>query len=176
MLFRSIYFKDKWKSPDDFFEITYVTVPGFCPKCAGQTSLDDISYDVQGHLKTARNEKLLLQNLEKFTVTELGSNPFHSFVGTTIVALLGEKISDPDFLTTKLIQEINQSLQKLGDLQNQYRQSGRNLTDGEQLESVDNIQVNFDENDPTILRADITVSSKSGKPVSFAQYLKTPEA
>jgi len=172
---RMISFKDKWRSPSDIFEVTYVTRPNFCPKCRGQKSIDDISYDIKGHLKIARDERLLLQNLEKFTVTEINSNPFHAFIGTALVSLLGDKISDPDFLTTKLIQEINASLKKLADLQGQYVRSGREMTDGERLDSIEDVRVNFDENDPTILRADITVSSKSGKALSFAQYLKTPE-
>lgn len=172
---RMIFFKQKWRSPSDYFEVTYVTFKETCTKCMGRTFLDDISYNVRGELYLSRDERLLLQNMEKFTITEIGSNPFHDFIGTSLVSLLGEKISDPDFLTNKIIQEINQSLTKFSDLQNQYRLAGRTLTEGEQLDSIDDIQVNFDEDDPTILRTDITVSSKSGKSVSFSQYLQLPE-
>lgn len=172
---RMVYFKQKWGSFSDYFEITYITYKESCSKCMGRTILDDISYDVKGQLVLARNEKLLLQNMEKFTVTQLGSNPFHDFIGTSLVALLGEKISDPDFLTNKIIQEINQSLTKFSDLQDQYRNAGRSLTDGEQLDSIDDIQVLFDEDDPTILRTDVTASAKSGKTVNFSQFLQLPE-
>jgi hypothetical protein len=91
---RMIYLKKKWKSTEDFFEISYVTLKGFCPKCVGLGEIDDISYDVRGGLLSIRDENLLLQNMEKFTVTNLQSNPFHLFIGTSLVKLLGQKIGD----------------------------------------------------------------------------------
>jgi len=173
---RMIYLKSKWRQPKDFFEVTYITIKNYCSKCVGLETLDDTSYNVKGQLIEARDEKLLLQNLEKFTVTEIRSNPFHSFIGTSLVSLLGERISDLDFLSTKITQEINSSLQKFSDMQNQYKQAGRTLTDGETLESIDRIEVNQDENDPTILRADVTCTAKSGKTIMYSQYIRTVEA
>jgi len=73
-----IQFKDKWRSITDYFEISYITLPNFCPKCSGINFYDDISYDVSGDLFTIRDEKLLMQNVEKFTVTKINSNPFHT--------------------------------------------------------------------------------------------------
>lgn len=170
---RMVYLRSKWRQPRDFFEISYNTISSYCSKCTGLNTLDDISYNVKGRLNTSRDEKLLLQNLEKFTVTEIKSNPFHSFIGTSLVSLLGEKVSDLDFLSTKITQEINASLQKLSDMQNQYKQAGRTLTDGETLESIDNIQVEQDEDDLTVLRVDVTCKAKSGKSVVYTQYLRT---
>jgi len=172
---RMIYFKDKWSTVEDFFEVTYVTLRSFCPRCIGLKVLDDISYDVRGALINVRDEKLLLQNLEKFTVTEVESNPFHNFIGTSLISLIGEKIIDVNFLTTKIIQEINATLEKLRDLQVQYKATGRDVTDGELLETIENVEVKIDEEDPTVLRADVTVTAKSGKSVDFVQYLKIPE-
>jgi len=173
---RMIQFKEKWKSPSDFFEISYTTIRSFCPKCTGLEVLDDISYDVRGRWLLARDEKLLLQNLEKFTVTEITSNPFHNFVGTSLVSLLGKTISDIDFLVTQITQEINNSLKKLSDLQSQYIFAGRTMTDGEILDTVENIDVTQDQKDLTVLRADITVTAKSGKSVEYSQFLKITEA
>lgn len=172
---RMIQLKNKWKSPTDFFEISYTTIKGYCPKCVGLEVLDDISYDVKGDLRIIRNEKLLLQNLEKFVVTEIGSNPFHAWMGTGLVNLLGDKILDVNFLTTRVTQEINQVLEKFKDLQEQYRLTGRTMTDGEILDSVQDINVEFDQNDPTILRADISVTARSGKSMEFSQVLQIPE-
>lgn len=172
---RMVYLKEKWRSPGDFFEITYVTLKNTCPKCAGLESIDDISYDVRGGLRKNREEKLLLQNVEKWTVTEIGSNPFHQFIGTSLVTFLGDRVTDINFLATKITQEINLTLQKFADMQNQYRLTGRAITDGETLENVENIQVAPDDDDPTILRADVTVIARSGRSVDFAQYLKIPE-
>lgn len=172
---KMVYFNRKWRSPDDLFEVTYVTMSGFCPKCVALDVLDDISINAKGQLKEVRDERLLLQNMEKFTVTEVRSNPFHVFIGSSLVTLLGEKISDVDFLINRITQEISSSLTKFMDLQEQYRLSGRALTDGEALESIDSIEVTQDVDDPTILRADVECTARSGKPVEFSQTLKIAE-
>lgn len=169
---KMIYFKTKWISPSDYFEVNYITLLNFCPKCVGLKVLNDISYDVRGGLKEIRNEYLLLQNVEKFTITEIQSNPFQPFIGTSLTALIGERIFDINFLVSKITQEINTTLEKFKSLQSQYIQSGRPVTDGETLRSVDNITVVQDRNDPEVLRANITITAASGKTVDFQQVLK----
>jgi len=32
---RKISLKKKWNSIEDFFELSYITISGFCPKCVG---------------------------------------------------------------------------------------------------------------------------------------------
>jgi hypothetical protein len=169
---RVIIFNDPWQQIEDYFEVTYVTLKGFCNKCAGLEYLDDISYDVRGGLSLNRNEYLLLQNLEKFTVTEKVSNPFHTFIGTTLVKLLGQKITDPTFISSRITQEINTTLAILKSLQDQYKSTGRNITDGERLDAVENVKVRFDEEDPSIIRVDVTARAVSGRSVDYSQYLK----
>ncbi len=161
-----------WRQLEDYWEITYVTLKGFCNKCIGLERLDDLSYDVRGNLSLNRNEYLLLQNLEKFTVTEKQSNPFHTFIGTTLVALLGQKISDPTFISNRITQEINSTLGILKSLQDQYRSAGRTMTDGERLDEVENVKVRFDEEDPSIVRVDVTARAVSGKTLDYSQYLQ----
>ena len=167
-----IKFKDKWKSPTDYFETTYVTLPEYCSKCSGIRFIDDISYNVKGDLLTVRDEKLLMQNVEKFTVTRTGSNSFHAFVGTGLVGLIGSKITNAEFLNSQIKSEETRTLQKLQELQTTYQATGRTVTKGELLKSVENIQVTRDADDPTIFRMDVAVMSVSGKTVEFTQYLK----
>jgi hypothetical protein len=169
---RMVHFNEKWRSIEDFFSISYITIKSFCPKCVGLESIDDISYDVRGSLILARDEKLLLQNAEKFTVTEINSNPFHRYVGTALVKLLGQRVTDLNYTSTKITQEISETLGKFKDMQNQYKLSRRVMTDGEILDTVENISVTRDTSDPTIVRATVRLKAKSGKSVDYAQYLK----
>ena len=166
-----IKFKDKWRSPTDYFEISYTTLSGYCSKCAGVNWFDDISYDVRGNLLTVRDEKLLMQNVEKFTVTKINSNSFHVFIGTGLIDLIGTRISNPNFLIAQITNEESRTLQKLQELQSTYQLTGRIVTPGEMLQSIDNIQVSQDD-DPTMLRMDVSVTAQSGKTVEFTQYLK----
>lgn len=169
---RMILFKSKWPSPTDFFEITYITFPTYCSKCNNLRVIDDTSFDVRGQLSTVRDEPLLMQNLEKWTITELRSNPFHAFIGTGLMQVIGQKIMDPDFLSSRISQEIMAALQRFEDMQGQYRLTGRPITNGETLETIENIEVRFDDADQTVLRADVTVTARSGKPLTFTQYLR----
>lgn len=169
-----IRLNSKWRSVEDFFQVTYSTMRSFCPKCMGLGDLDDISWDVRGQMSVARDEKLLVQNLEKFVITILGSNPFHTFVGSTLSTLLGQRIYDFDFLSTKITQEISSALGKFKSLQQQYGSTGRAMTSGEQLAKIQDIKVVQDTTDPTIVRVEVRVVSVSGRPLQYTQYLKTP--
>lgn len=169
---RMIYLNNKWKSLEDYFEVNYVTLGTHCPKCAGLGIVDDFDYDIRGALRTVRNENLLLQNLEKFTVTERETNPFHTYIGTFLVKLLGQKIIDSSYTSTKITQEISATLEILKSLQDQYRYTDRPVTDGELLDEIQNIQIRFDEEDPTIIRTDISVTAKSGQTVDYTQFLQ----
>jgi hypothetical protein len=171
-LVRMIYLNKPWRDLYDFFEVTYITTLNYCVKCNGSKYLDDITYDVKGSLFTIRDERLLMQNVEKFVITRLNSNPFQTFIGTSIEGLIGTKLSNVNFLITQLKAEVTRGLQKLQDLQNQYRQAGRVVTPGEMLQSIDNVTVTQDINDPTIFRIDITVTAESGQTVEFGQFIR----
>ena len=167
-----ISFKQKWKSPTDYFETTYYTIAQYCPKCVNTNYLDDITYDVRGDLIENRDETLLLQNAEKFTITNMGSNVFYTFIGTSLVSLIGSKVSNPSFMISQITSEISRAFQKFKDIQSQYQLTGRAMTPGETLKTVNNIQVTQDLNDPTIMRAQVDLEAVSGKTVTYVQYLK----
>lgn len=169
---RMIILNKKWKSTEDFFEVTYITLKQTCPKCSGLDKIDDISYNVKGDFFTVRNENLLTQNLEKFTITELQSNPFHTFIGTNLVKLLGQRVVNANFLTNKITQEISSTLQVFKSLQQQYVNAKRKTTNGELLDEVENIKVLFNNSDPSILKVDITATAKSGQGVAYTQFMK----
>jgi hypothetical protein len=169
---RMVYLRSKWRSTQDFFEISYNTVKGYCSKCLGLNKLDDVSFNIKGGLLVTREEPLLLQNLEKFTVTEFQSNPFHSFIGTHLTRQLGQKIINQEFTKSQVVGDISTSLNSFKSLQSQYRQTGRSVTNGELLDTVVNITVEFDPADPTILRATVSAKALSGKVVKYTQYMK----
>jgi hypothetical protein len=169
---RKVYLAFKWRSPEDFFELSYNTISSYCPKCVGLNQINDISYNVEGDFLVLRNEPLLLQNLEKFTVTELQSNPFQLFIGTNLVKLLGQRITDTSYIATKITQEINTTLQTFKSLQTNLTYAKRAVTQGELLDKVTTIKVNFSKVDPSILTAYIEAQAQSGKGVSFTQFLK----
>lgn len=169
---KMIYFKYNWKSPDDTFEVSYNTFAATCPKCGGGGALHDISYTAMGTVSVSRNENLLLQNMEKFIITESASNPFHSYLGTNLVSLLGEKIYDMGFVRTKITQEVMGSIDKLKELQEKYVASGRTMTPGETLDTVDSVDVEQDDRNPSVLRVNVEATAASGEQLTYVQLLK----
>ena len=167
-----VYFKYNWRSPGDTFEVSYNTFAATCPKCGGGGALHDISYSAMGTLSVSRNENLLLQNMEKFVITESASNPFHSYLGTNLVNFLGERITDIGFIKTKITQEVLGSVDKLKELQEKYLTSGRTMTPGETLETVDSVNVEQDERDPSVLRVSVEATAASGQQLTYIQLLK----
>jgi len=169
---KMISFKRNWLSPTDTFEVSYNTFSFTCPKCVGGGVIHDISYSNIGSLSLNRNENLLLQNIEKFVVTEINSNPFYSYIGTNLVGLLGEKIYDMGYIRTRITQEIMTSLDRFKDLQSKYASTGRPMTAGETLDAVKSVTVTSDEKDPTILRVSVEATALSGKSLTYVQLLK----
>lgn len=167
-----IVFRKLWRSPSDYFEVNYQTVSSYCSKCSGSKYLDDIQWDIRGNLQVLRDERLLMQNVEKWVITRINSNPFHTFIGNGLVDLIGTKINNVLFISGQIKTEITRSLQKFQDMQAQYKQTGRAITDGETLQSIQNVTVRQDANDPTVMQADVTVTAASGKTVEFSQLIR----
>jgi excinuclease UvrABC ATPase subunit len=169
---RKIYFNEELKASDDFFEIKYITNGSNCPKCQDMKALDDIQYSNLGDLRLARDEYLLIQNVEKYVVTEIGSNIFHNWMGTGLIDLIGTKIMDVNYIKAKITQEVNATLNKFKTMQQEYLTTNRPFTDGEQLDTIDMVSVAQSNSDPSIFQVTVTVTAVSGKSVDFTQYLQ----
>ena len=171
-LVRYIKLNQKWQSPQDYFEISYNTFSGYCVKCNGFNYLDDISYDITGDLSVARDEQLLMQNVEKFVVTQLRSNKFYPSIGTNIESLVGQKFSNIQFVASQVTSQITASLNKFKYLQQQYILTGRPVTPGEILQNINSVTATPDASDPTLLNVLVSVSAQSGKTIEFTQIIK----
>jgi len=112
-----LVFKNKRKSKDDFYTVNYAAVPEFCPKCQGLRVLNDEAYTALGKLRTIRNEDKLLQEVKKGLTTHLGSNPFHTWIGTSIHSLIGSKIYNADLIKVRIVEEVTRYLNKYIDVQ-----------------------------------------------------------
>ena len=161
---RKIYFRQRRKAVDDVYEVTYLTERTSCTKCVGLKVLDDIQYDNSGQIIMATDEYLLIQNVEKYVITNLGSNSFHNWVGTNLLQLTGQVVSDPDYLKTKITQEVSATLNKFKSMQSQQMGTQRPMSDGEILQLVESVNAQQDVSDPTIFRVDVSVRSRSNSP------------
>ena len=157
-----IVFKNKRKASDDFYEITYFVEGKYCPKCLGLRTLNDESYSRLGLVNVVENEEKLLQEIKKGLTTYLGSNPFHTWIGTEIHKLVGGKVWNTGMIRSKIVQEVSAYIEKYVDIQNQQSQF-QTLTDRETFYNL--ISVNAgpeDPDDPTYWKLEVTFSNATG--------------
>ena len=151
-------------------EVSYVTFSGNCPKCLAVNTVDDVIYTSSGDFKMVKKEYFLLQAVEKAIVTKIASNSFHEWYGTNLHSLIGRKITDLDFLKTKIVEQISTAIEKLKNVQKQLLASNRKIDPGElfgQLLKIDIEQTD----DPTIIMVTVVFTAQSNQVLEFSQLV-----
>jgi hypothetical protein len=118
-----------------------------------------------------KDEYLLIQTFEKLIVTKITSNKYYSWIGTSIHDLVGQKISDLDYLKTKIVEDIKKAANDLKDIQNQYISSGRSVSQGELFGQLLSVDVN-PQTDPTTIEVLIGFTAQSGKSLQLQQFVE----
>ena len=167
-----IMFKDSTKLFNPLVEARYTTTSSFCPKCAGVKYLDDIIYGPNRDVVTVKDEYLLIQTLEKFIITKLNSNPYHTWLGTSLHTLIGSKINNLSFIKSKVFDDVKKAVDDLKGTQDQYVKSGRDVSHGELFGDLLSIEVNPDTVDPTTVSVLVKFTARSGKALLFEQLME----
>ena len=127
----------------------------------------------QGDLRVVRDSEKLIQDLLKIALTSAGSNPLQPWYGSFISRTL---IGSP--LTTSIIVQVAQSqlqnaIENLRTLQQSQVKSFQNITPDEQINSILDISINRNQNDPRVFDVRIKVLSKGFKPITTAFTVNT---
>lgn len=170
----AIQLRTKNKLYQPLIEAQYLTFSRYCPKCVGVNVLDDLIYSQKGDFLMAEKEYLLVQNVEKYIVTNLSSNIFHNWVGTNLNKLVGKKIFDLDLLNREIISEVNNAMDKLRTVQTQLLATAASVDPGEILDKVLSITTEKTD-DPTTVMVTVSFTAKSGKPIEYSQFLELAE-
>jgi hypothetical protein len=152
-------------------ELRYLTLSNYCPKCNGTLYIDDLIYGPDKDVVTIKDEYLLIQTFEKLIVTRITSNKYYSWIGTSIHDLVGQKISDLDYLKTKIVEDINKAVTDLKDVENQYISSGRPVSQGELFGQLLSVDLN-PQTDPTTIEVLIGFTAQSGKSLQLQQFVQ----
>jgi len=170
---RVVYFDRALPASDDRFELSYLTQRSLCRRCGGLGIENDFRYGTQGDVILIQNESLLLQEVEKIVFTIQGSNVFHQWYGTSLINLIGTKISGPNggqFLETRLVSEIQTALDRYISIK--ARQATEQpVTTREQLSRIVSIEVIQDRVDPTIFRVKVALENRANQLVRFEDTL-----
>lgn len=170
---KAIYLNKKEKAFQPIVEILYITLADFCPKCLGGKVLDDFIYDSGGDIRIAERELQLIQTFEKYIITKLNTNKFHTWMGTEIHSLLGSKINDLEALRLEIVDQITSATNKLKRIQNTLVSTGRSVSDGELFGDLVGIDLKpVSDSDPSILKVIVTFTAQSGNSLQFEQLLE----
>lgn len=159
---KRIVFKKPIKSSNDFFELTYITNVGDCPKCSGGSYLFDYAVDALGRVVLVKDNEKLIQDITKGVLTIKGTNPYHPWYGTILDTLVGSKIADFEKLKLIISQDVQDLFSNIKDLQIQQVEV-QDVTDKERVEQL--ISVNTtrpDASNPTLVSVSITYRNRAG--------------
>jgi len=112
---------------DDIIDLTYFTFVSFCPKCHALRVHDDFEWE-NGQPILVGDSVKLTQEVKKGVITILGSNPFHTWIGTRIVERIGEKVVNTRVVKGAIIDEISTFLDNYKSVQSKQIQSQQPVT------------------------------------------------
>lgn len=157
--------------PEGLLEISYTTEKRFCRRCGGTGVENDLRFSPSGDLQKVQNTDLLYQNIAKTLLTEIGSNPYHSWYGSNANSLIGQKNNAA--IAVALRMSVQQSLGKFQKLQQDLKRV-QYLSPEERLMSVQSVEVSALNDNATALLCNVVVRSGANKPVSVNVIFSVP--
>lgn len=154
-----------------YFTVTYTVAPNLCLRCLTTEVENDYRFDAQGAALMVRDENLLYQSVLKYLLTEIRSNVYHPWYGSTLTTLIGTKVLGGtgagirQSVTTALT-----SFKALQDAQAKYQR----ITAKERLFAVDNIAVAQSPADPTVFLVQVSVRNYANEPVDITIAYAAP--
>jgi hypothetical protein len=153
------------------FKVTYTVPPERCLRCGGTRVENDYRYDEYGQYLMIENENLLYQAALKMLLTDKGSNPFHSWYGTTIKSRIGAKaVSGVASLISEDVRKALQSFKAMQDQQAAYQK----VSPKERMFSVTAIDVRPHVQDQTTFLIYVSVRNASNQPVNIEIVYTVP--
>jgi len=158
-------------SPEGLLDISYTTLKEFCRRCNSTGVENDVRWGEQGEMSILEGTDLLYQNVAKSVLTELGSNPYHSFYGSNALSLVGRKVNSGTAMSLR--ESVRNCLSKLVNVQSLQKQI-QDLSPEEKILGVESVNVEQIVGDPTSLLCNIVVRSGAGRPVSVNVIFSVP--
>jgi len=172
---RLLVFDEPLKGFNEFVELNYSTVRQECRRCGGVGLENDWRYNGPGALVTVVNENLLLQEMLKATYTVRGSNPFHTWYGTTIINSIGQKLSSSGIVQNMIVSEIYETFRRWQSIKKQQEEVvGQAVSDEEYPFRLLSVTLQQSDQDPTIIFVNATVQNRSSNPIQIERGIRTP--
>lgn len=154
-----------------YFTVTYPVSPYHCLRCLTTEVENDYRFDAQGNTLMVQDENLLYQSCLKIILTELKSNIYYPWYGSTLPSLIGTKVVGGT--AAGIRQSVNNALATFKNLQNTQSKYQR-ITAKERLFSVDNVDVTQSASDPTVFLIEVAVRNYASEPVYISIVYTAP--
>jgi hypothetical protein len=168
---RLVYFDEPFPSDSNFVEISYSTVKEECRRCGGLGVENDWVYGTNGEVVTVSDETLLIQELLKITYTVRGSNPFHSWYGTTIVEKIGTKNAASGVLQNAITSDVYTMFARWQGIKKFQGDKIQFVSDEEFPFRLVSVRLDPSQTDPTVLFLNIEVQNRSSKTFTISRGL-----
>jgi phage baseplate assembly protein W len=157
--------------PEGLLEISYTTNKPYCRRCGGTGVENDFRFAPNGGLQKLQDTDLLYQNIAKILLTDIGSNPYHSWYGSNANLLIGQKNNASVAVALRL--SVQQALDKFQKIQQDLKRV-QYLSQEERLVSVQSVDVSPLNENATALLCNVVVRSGANKLVSVNIVFNVP--
>lgn len=155
------------------FKATYTVPPHRCRRCRATYVENDARFNRQGDAVIVEGENLLYQAALKILLTEIRSNPYHRWYGTSLMSRIGTKaISGTATLINEDVTRALDSMQKMQTQQVRFQR----VTPEERLYSINSVDVRRHTQDPTAYMVDVVVSNASMRAIRLSVVFTVPGA
>lgn len=172
---RLIVFEEPLRADLNYLEVNYTTIREECRRCGGLGVENDWRYSVTGEITQARDEVLLIQEVQKIIYTITGTNSFHIWYGTRIVDQIGEKLVVGGILQNRITSDIYTAFGRWQSIKKQQEETvGQAVSDEEFPFQLQGVKLEQSQDDPTVLFITVTVVNRSMKPIQLVRGLRLP--
>jgi hypothetical protein len=170
-----IMFDTPLRSIGDYVELNYNTIQNQCRRCGGTGVEDDWRYGFNGDTGEVRDEALLIQEIEKDMFTVRGTNPFHTWYGSTINDTVGKKLAFGNFVQNLIVSDVTTTFNRWQSIKTQQQNVVRQfVSDKEFPFRLLSVTIQQSTQDPTVIYVNMTIQNRSTQPIQISRGLKLP--
>ena len=172
---RLVVFDEPLRGFQSHVELNYITVRQECRRCGGLGVENDWRYNIEGNVVEVRDEALLIQEVQKIVYTVQGSNPFHNWYGTTILNMVGRKISNRGLIQNFIVSDIREAFRRWQSVKRQQEENvGQEVSDAEYPFNLLRVTLKPDVSDPTVVYVTAVVQNRSTQPIQIVRGVRLP--
>ncbi len=154
------------------FKVSYTVPVNRCLRCGAGFIENDIRHAADGNPILIDNEDLLYQAAFKILLTDKGSNPYHTWYGTTIRSRIGSKALGN--VSALISDDVRRALENLKSVQKEQSEF-QTVTPRERLYALRSVVTKPHAQDPTTFLVDVVVQNAASQPITLNIVFTVPE-